>query len=560
MVMSNKTAFEVRGIETHSRHMWEWEHVKRMIDFARENDLNALVFHENDLIDQVVYAERFISRAMMKRKFPVYQYGTDNNCDYIRKVAQTAKEQGIDFYLEVKELWFRTYVLFSYPELLHNGIPCPNDPFWWDFLQAKLETLYQKIPEVSGIIVSIATKESRLSIINSRCHCEKCRHTSADQWFQKIIDTMYQPTKAAGKKLIIRDFAWSPKDLDDVVSAVENSPSDVVISLKATPHDYYPNFPDNPRIGNVGNHPQWIEYDVWGQFYGWGVFPCNVLEDIKKRMEYDLSKGATGFIARTDWELVSEGTAFDGLNKLNLYGMAKLSRNIHADFDDIYHEWLTHPVSTAFSESDVPIYPGSGKDQHKLNIAKIRAILEQTCDVMVHGTYVNGHVFNFASAFQEDLDTAWFMMEENHSLADWDASKKSGLDLNPDNIQTILAEKELALEKIKILYQQLQNDGNAMGLNPIFYKDLLKTFEMYVIYIEGFLHTTRACFMTKYYMADQNEILKKKAREAIASLAAYAERLKRLVYRTEVHHYVYMLLDHLRLESLISDLNSKLDS
>ncbi|HTU03777.1 MAG TPA: hypothetical protein VMG58_18225, partial [Candidatus Sulfotelmatobacter sp.] len=383
--MPSVPAFPVRGIETHSRHMWEWEHVKRMLEFATMTRLNTLVFHENDLIDMVSCPERYLPRETMKRRFPVYLHSGDSNRAYMRKVGSHARDAGIEFYFEVKELWHRSYLLAEHPEVVKNGAVCPNHPFWWEFLPAKVEQLFRAVPELSGVMVSIGSKESRLSLRNTRCTCEACRSTPARDWYRRVIEAMYGPIRAAGKRLVLRDFVWSPTDLDEVVSAGESAPADVVISLKNTPHDYYPNFPHNPRIGRVGNHRQWIEYDVWGQFFGWGVFPCVVLEDMKARMEHALASGATGFIARTDWESISEGNALDGLNKLNLYGAARLSYDLGTDFRDVYREWLAGPVSTAFSASDIATDRGAGDGADRVDLAALMAVLQESWPVIRDG-------------------------------------------------------------------------------------------------------------------------------------------------------------------------------
>ncbi len=558
--MAPVPAFAVRGIEIHTRHMWEWEHVKRVLDFAVQTRLNTLVFHENDLIDMVSYPERYLPRDMMKRAFPVYMHATENNRYYMRKVAAQARELGIDFFFEVKELWYRNYLLSSYPDLVKNGAVCPNHPFWWEFLPAKLEALFGYIPELSGIIVSIGSKESRLSLRNTRCRCELCQHTPARAWHEKVIDSMYRPIRNVGKRLVLRDFVWSPKDLDEMVSAAESAPPDVVISLKNTPHDYYPNFPHNPRIGRVGNHAQWIEYDVWGQFFAWGAFPCVLLDDMKQRMEYALANGATGFIARTDWESISEGNALDGLNRLNLYGTARLSYDLDTDARDIYREWLEGPVSTAFSASDIPSYRGVEHDADQVDIDALRAVLGETWSVIRNGIYLGGCVFHEDSMFPVALDDAWWIMRENHSLADWDPTKASVLDMTPENVRVLLGEKETALAMIRILADRLRQDNNRMRLNPRFFADLLKTFEMYVLYIEGFCHCAKACVLTQFFLSTNTPSAKAEANTAIEGLAAFAARLRQSVSRTQLLHYVYMLVDPDRLDALVADLGMKIGS
>ena len=556
--MAETPRFKVRGVEIHTRQMWEWGHVKRVLEFAGETKLNALIFHENDLIDQVVYPEKYLPREMMKRTFPVYAHAIENNRDYLRKVSAHAREYGIDFFLEIKELWYRLYLLETYPELMQNGAVCPNNPFWWEYLSAKLDSLFEYVPELSGIIVSLASKESRLSLRNTRCQCDVCKQTSAEAWYKQAIGVMDASVRKAGKKLVIRDFVWSPKDLEEVVSAAESAPSDVVISLKNTPHDYYPHFPHNPRIGNVGDHEQWIEYDVWGQFYGWGVFPCILLDDIKRRMEYALTKGVTGFIARTDWESISEGSAIDSINKLNLYGAAMLSDDLSTDFRKIYQAWLEHPVSTSFSASDVAAIRGIEKDASQADIGKLQSILQETWPATQKGIFLGGCVFHEDSMFPIALDDAWWIMQENHSLADWNPSKKSALDMTPENVKALIAEKTEALAKVRVLCQQMRDDANRMGLTPQFYADLVTTFEMYARYIEGFYYNARACVLTKYYLAVKTAPAKTEAMSAIQELATCASRLRQAVSRTKVPHYAYMLLDPDRLEALVTDLNGKI--
>ena len=68
--MATIPAFKVRGIETHSRQMWEWEHVRRLLEFARDNKMNTLVFHQNDLVDQLVNHEAFLPRDRMNGSIP----------------------------------------------------------------------------------------------------------------------------------------------------------------------------------------------------------------------------------------------------------------------------------------------------------------------------------------------------------------------------------------------------------------------------------------------------------------------------------------------------------
>ena len=400
---------------------------------------------------------------------------------------------------------------------MKEGVLCPYHPFWQDYLAAKLEALYENLPDLAGIIVSIATKESRLSIVNSRCQCETCRQTPAAVWYGTVIDTMHRACRKAGKRLIVRDFVTNPKDHQEVISASGSAPADVIISLKNTPHDFYPTFPDNPRIGEVGDHEQWIEYDVWGQFFSMGVFPCILLDDLKRRIQYALRRGAAGFIARTDWECMSEGSALDGPNLLNLYGAALLSYDVDADFDEIYREWLSHPVSSAFSVSDVPSSRGT-ENINEVDLPKIRSVMDETWQVIAEGIYVAGCVFHEDGMYPLTLEDAWWIMTVNHSLADWDPAKASALDMTSANIRKLLAEKEAALARVRKLRDRISGDRRSMGLNPKFYEDLVQTFQMFAVYIEGFYYAAKACILTKYALENGEGLARSEAVSAIAEL------------------------------------------
>ncbi len=46
--------FKFTGLEIHNRRMWNWAAVERALDFINEFGMDALIFHQNDLLDAVV--------------------------------------------------------------------------------------------------------------------------------------------------------------------------------------------------------------------------------------------------------------------------------------------------------------------------------------------------------------------------------------------------------------------------------------------------------------------------------------------------------------------------
>ena len=276
--------FNFRGYEIHGSRMWQQGQIDKALDFMKEYKLNALIFHENDLIDQLVFPEKYFDNDILWANWPVRRQGVLYRRDYINGVIKKAKKYGVAFYLEVKEISAPDSIFEVKPELrTADGAICPNNPFWEEFLKVKLDELFDVFPDIAGIIVSLGTRESPVSIAANRCHCDLCQNTTDLEWYTKVIRAMYEPIHNNGKDLIVRDFAYTAEQQSLMIQACEAVSDDIIIALKAEPHDYYPTFPDNPEIGNTGKLREYIEFDTWGQFFGMGVAPMSLAEDIQRR-------------------------------------------------------------------------------------------------------------------------------------------------------------------------------------------------------------------------------------------------------------------------------------
>ncbi len=53
--------FTFIGLEFHNNRMWKWASVEKALDFMEEFGMNALIFHQNDIIDQVVLPEKYFT-------------------------------------------------------------------------------------------------------------------------------------------------------------------------------------------------------------------------------------------------------------------------------------------------------------------------------------------------------------------------------------------------------------------------------------------------------------------------------------------------------------------
>ena len=563
--------FKVRALELHSQYVWDFDWVKQAVDFCKDHNLNTLVLHRNDFIDRIIYPGKYFgcNRDEYKNIFERYQdafrtlykytptrrSGPFQRRAYVKRILELAGREGIEVYIENKELYFPGIILEFYPELVKQGTVCPNEPFWWDFIRTKYQEFFEEFPEISGIITAPATGESKVSISSSRCTCELCKNTPKHEWYRKLLTSMYEPISAAGKKLIIRDFVFNSKAHHDIASTMEQLPKDVIMSLKNTPHDYYPTFPDNPRIGNVGDHDQWIEFDSMGQYFGWGIGPSIMIDDYRRRMKLARDKGATGVIIRTDWESLDGHSSFKTLNFINLYAGAALAENLETEGVSIYQRWLTEQgfylpeLTTALKQETA---------------RRVAEILNQTWDVIKRTVYVNDCVFSDSSTMPVSFEHAFWLAEEKNSLKDWVASKANALSADPENVQRIILEKDEALAIVTALKEEIQKGIPGITLEADqYFRDRFEIFEKYV---RGFRALVHAIILTKYQLEkekDDNSAFSKSAPEILTEklndLLIMAEELADFGKRTSFQHTVYILLDPERLIALHDDLIRRLN-
>lgn len=461
--MANNGKYTIRAMEVHDfTQIWNLDRIEQRLNFMVRNNMNALVFHEPGIEDKIVFPAKFLGAdgtdtnyydAFLKIDHNIYHHALRENLnlnrrDYMNHLIRKAKKAGVDVYFENKELWFSDFVLKYKKELMHDGVICPSDPFWYEeFLPAKYEELFVALPDLAGIVVSIGTGEARLAISNTfGCTCERCQHLDPVDWYRNMILAMYKPFKKYGKRLVIRDFIYTKAEQERFKKAFNEMPVEIELSLKNTPHDFYPTFPNNPLMGQVGDHPQWTEYDVNGQFYGWGASPSAMLKDIRERLQYGREHKVSGFLARTDWEGVQDWSCFDNLNMLNLYAIAAYAENPDTKEDDIYRKWL--------SEEGM-LRPDATSQQLKEGIAWVRDILDKTWDVVEKTNYINGCLFSNDSCLYLTTGQFTFIGGTHHSLKEWDPTAVDAMTMTPENIAKIVADKDYALENAEKLYEKV---------------------------------------------------------------------------------------------------------
>lgn len=558
--------FKIRALELHSVYAWDYRYVLGTLDFIEKNGMNTLILHRNDFIDRIIYPGKYfgcerdeyasiferyqdIFRKLYKYT-PTRRSGPYQRRAYFKRVLHEASVRGIDVYIQNKELYFPDILLEFFPELVKDGKICANEPFWWEFTKVKYTELLEEFPGLTGVITAPATGESKVSISSNRCTCELCQNTPPEKWYKDLIMAMYEPLAAQGKKLIVRDFVFDSAAHREISDTMERLPSDIAMCFKNTPHDYYPTFPDNPRIGNVGEREQWVEFDSMGQYFGWGIGPAIMTRDSRRRLKFAKDKGVSGVVVRMDWESLDGHTVADALNSINLYSFAALTNDLTVDGHVICDQWLR----------DKNFYAEGADETLRLDTAKwLERITDRMWPITSRTCFVNDCVFSDSSNLPVSLDHALWLAEEKNSLKDWDPSKANALDVTVENLQKIIDEKDSALKDVQELFDEVLL-GNP-GLNACGYKYLVERMNLFVYYVRAFRIATHAIMLTKYALENPTDTERRNLLEQrLAEMLTLVEELNELYTTTSYQHIVYILLDSDRLIALHKDLTHRLNS
>jgi hypothetical protein len=345
--------------------------------------------------------------------------------------------------------------------------------------------------------------------------------------------------------------------MEAIFDVMKEVPDDVAVSLKCAPHDFYPTFPQNPRIGKTEGREQWIEFDAWGQYCGLGVFPCILLDDIRERVEYALGNGANGFTGRTDWEIVTEGWALECFSLINLYGLQKLWEDPNYDKRKIYAESLR-----LLEDTNVP-FAGQIKIENAQDLDGVMALLEQTWPILRKSLYIKNHLFqgNSMGAVVDSLREARYTTTEHHNLSIWDETQPELPEyFTADRVKELLAEKEEALAEVRAIVASLRE--NKLGLSRRVNAAMLSLFDAFELYVRQFYHAGRAYILTEYALKTGEDEDRAKAAREVALLTEIGQAVERFrpSYLYEPHsNLTALLLDARRIFSLQQSLSAALE-
>ncbi|MEM6276180.1 MAG: hypothetical protein AAF714_04470 [Pseudomonadota bacterium] len=365
------------GFEIHDRSLWVPERVLPLLPSLERWGYNALVLHENALLDEVtqlgITANYGVSDLRLKK--------VRNRAAWLNRLVWELDRFGAKLFLEIKEPSFEDYALELWPGLA-TGVTAPE---WPTFCRTKVQDLLARVPGLGGIILNVSSPESRVSMPD-----EAAQGADVDRalWFDAMISAFREPLEDAGKVLWVRDFSYTADVQSDVLAAVARA--GVGASVKITAHDYFPGYPENPVARGVKG-PLILEFDAFGEHTGWDVIPnCRVAE-FARRMAGVREMGADGILVRTSWEAIAGANAMDGIAAVNVFALPRL---FHAGVEpiDLVAEWLQTACDAA-------------------NDSAVQALLDSA--EVPAAAYWGTKVFPRHSCLASSWQEAWLSMQSN---------------------------------------------------------------------------------------------------------------------------------------------------
>jgi hypothetical protein len=538
--------FDIRALEIHGGKMWEEAGVLKALDVIQRYRMNALVFHGTDIVHTITFPRKYFGQHATWADAPPRrgENAILNNRNYLTNISRLCGQAGVAFYLEVKELAFPDEIFEVYPDLIVDGTVCPSDPRWADFLEVKYDELFADFPDIAGVIVSVGSPEGRAAMAARKCKCERCRETSLPEWYRDVTRPLADMAQKYGRELVVREFSYNPSEQQAVLDGLQPLGSEVDLMVKVYPHDFYPTFPDNAALDALPERRKWIEYDVHGQYYGWGVFPCPVAEDIHRRFSVAREKGVRCVIVRTDWERVNDLNCMDTFNMVNLAVAGMLAEDPQRDAREALQQVLLREGFIA---------PATYTPER---LQEIAGSLLRLWPIFSKSLYVRGFVLNSSSMYPNGVDHAWWTMLTKHSLDVWQPGARELLDFTKnERVEEALAEKDDALAEVQELVEHLgQHLGDSLRLPTVDrVENILPILERY---IQGFSLCGKVVILAravregaegrKSSYLDQLE-------RVLDDLGSYQEWLTSWSNETIYGHHVYMLMDKERVSSVIED-------
>lgn len=324
------------------------DRAKANMDRGAEYGFNGYVFFSQSFEELVSYdfAVTGFSGEVYPKDHP-HRTAAAMCSEYINEAAEYGRSLGLDVIWHVNQFAFAPEAYAAFGErMAGTSRVCPGKEISWELLRGKIREFFTKHPAVSGL--QITTSETQVSATS--CKCPDCSDMNDVDRFGRMAKKAWSACSAMGKILQFRTWGEIMGWHGEYERMVSGLPEGIVMSTKNTLGDFHLSDPPSHLIG-AGDRTQVIEFDSWGEYYGWNQFPCYMGEAFSERLRICADRGVAQVATRINWE-PRANFIFDHpyCNEVNVFAFSKLCEDPYRDPDDVLAEWL----SSRFPDSAIP--------------------------------------------------------------------------------------------------------------------------------------------------------------------------------------------------------------
>lgn len=347
--------------------------------------------------------------------------------DAVNAACEKTVVYGIKTYMWHHELELPIAFKDVYPEVVNSyGDIEVTHPIVKDFLENKIIDFFYAYPNIDGLILTL--HETRIPLLKL-----KNQKLGKIERVKYVTQILHDVCKLLGKELIVRPFASLEEDYVMMAKAYEEISTKLLVMDKWTQFDWSLSLPHNAFYHKIKNNPLFVEGDIFGEFFGKGRLPMMLKKHIAEKYAYCEGFLPKGYVVRVDR---SGQSPFGDVNEvnINIINACLNQKDVDKAIDTFYEEK----------------YPKAAKE--------VRALMEQTEDILRKTLYINGYYFSELSLFptlNHCKNHYYFeMMREKCDIAsnEWyiPANWERG------NLKDILEEKKEAAGKAAELYDSLE--------------------------------------------------------------------------------------------------------
>ncbi len=169
----------------------------------------------------------------------------------INRLGARAAERGIAWYLWIHEF-------DDLPRKFFTGDNRVNmdHPELMGYIDQRYQRLVDAAPGTTGFCLTFHESDRK-----PFRDTEVASALPVPERLEKIVNVIHGVARRNGKKLILRNFFYEPREMEQFATALARMPDDVIVMSKTTVHEFHPFYP--PRDGETRGHRADARCDPW---------------------------------------------------------------------------------------------------------------------------------------------------------------------------------------------------------------------------------------------------------------------------------------------------------